>query len=87
MIHGWNLTPAEARALQEEQRGRVILEDRFDEIHTVAGLDVHFDEEEHAGLGGRARAAVATLQLPDLAVLEEAVAESPLAFPLTEPTR
>lgn len=56
-------------------------EDRFDEIDidTVAALDVHVDEEEHAGLR-RPRPAVAALQLPDLAVLETAIAESPVGF-------
>lgn len=75
-LHRWDLSPAEARDLQEELRGRVIREDRCDEIHRVAGLDVSFDEEKRL-----ARAAVAVLELPDLTVLEQTAAEGPITFP------
>lgn len=54
----WDLTPQEARAVQEELRGRVVAEDRFGEIDTVAGVDVGFSRR---GKEARARAAVVVL--------------------------
>lgn len=74
----WNLTPAEARALQEELRQRVVAEDRFITLETVAGVDVGFDRR---GREARARAAVAVLSFPELEPLTEAVAEVPVTFP------
>lgn len=72
--HRWDLSPSEAVAVQEELRALVVREDRFDEIRTVAGLDVAFEEDV-------ARAAVAVLGFPDLERIEEATAERPATFP------
>jgi deoxyribonuclease V len=44
--HRWNVTPAEARALQLKLRARVELEDRLPQIRTVAGADVAFELPE-----------------------------------------
>ena len=54
----WNLSPHEAMRLQERLRERVILDDQFGTIRTVAGADLAFDPEtnwafgEAAGTGG-----------------------------------
>jgi deoxyribonuclease V len=74
--HSWNLTPAQARALQLELRGRVCAEDRLGEVRRVAGIDVGFED------GGRVtRAAVAVLGFPGLAPIERALARVPTSFP------
>lgn len=74
--HSWNLTPAQAIALQKQLRGEVIAQDRFSPPTRIAGVDVGFEE------GGRiTRAAVAVLHFPSLAPLEEAVARLPTRFP------
>lgn len=75
-LHPWDLSPAEAIAVQEELRRRVVLTDRFDGIRTVAGVDVQYDETL-----GTARAAVAVLSFPWLSPLEEATAEQATSFP------
>lgn len=72
----WNLTPAQAIALQRELAPRVIREDRLGEVRRVAGIDVGFE----AG-GTVTRAAVAVLDFPSLALVEQAVARRPTTFP------
>jgi deoxyribonuclease V len=72
----WDLTPAEARALQERLSARAELRDRLDAPALVAGIDVGFEE------GGRiTRAAVAVLRFADLELVESALARRPTAFP------
>jgi deoxyribonuclease V len=74
--HRWNVTPAEARAIQERLRGRVIHRDRLGKLRRVAGVDVGFEDG-----GSRTRAAVAVLAFPSLQPAAEAVAVSPTRFP------
>jgi deoxyribonuclease V len=74
--HPWNLSPAEAIALQRELRPHLILEDRLGPVRRVAGVDVGFE----AG-GTVTRAAVAVLRYPELDVLETAIARRPTTFP------
>jgi len=74
--HQWDLSPAEAKALQAQLAGRVIAETRFDPsgVRTVAGVDVSFRK-------GVARAAVVVLRLTDLEPVDCAVGEAPATFP------
>jgi len=74
--HAWDLSPAEARALQAELAPRVELADRFGAIALVAGIDIGFE-----GGGAITRAAVAVLRLADLALIEQAIARRPTVFP------
>ncbi|MEJ2455717.1 MAG: deoxyribonuclease V [Candidatus Thiodiazotropha sp.] len=74
--HPWDLTPAEAIVLQQRLRDRVIHEDRFDPPSRIAGVDVGFEED-----GQVTRAAVAVLDFPSLAPLEQAIARQPTRFP------
>lgn len=74
--HGWNLTPAGARALQDELHDRIECSDRLSPLRHVAGVDVGFED------GGRVtRAAVAVLAWPGLEVVERALARRVTAFP------
>ncbi|MEJ2552460.1 MAG: deoxyribonuclease V [Gammaproteobacteria bacterium] len=74
--HRWDVTPAEAIAVQRRLSGEVIAVDRFSRIDTVAGVDVGFEEQ-----GTVTRAAVAVLSFPDLKPQEYAVARRPTVFP------
>jgi deoxyribonuclease V len=74
--HPWDLTPAEARALQAELAGQIEPGDRFGKIELVAGVDVGFEQG-----GALTRAAVAVLRLADLAPVDQAIARRPTAFP------
>jgi len=72
--HPWEVSPAEAVAIQRELRQRVRVEplDRRPEV--VAGVDVSVK-------GGRARAAVVLLSYPALNPFQAATAECPVSFP------
>ena len=74
--HRWDLTPAEAIALQRQLRGRVLSEDRIGEVRYVAGVDVGYEDALHI-----ARAAVAVLGFPTLELVDWAVARAPVRFP------
>lgn len=72
----WNLGTKEAIVLQSRLRDLVVREDRLATVERVAGADVGFED------GGRmARAAVAVLSVPDLALVDSAVARGPTGFP------
>jgi deoxyribonuclease V len=73
-LHGWNLTPRRAIALQEKLRDRIVAAPLPAEPGTVAGADCAFS-------GGRIHAAVIVYSFPDLAEIERASASLPLAFP------
>lgn len=72
----WDLSPTEAVALQRELAPQVVREDRLGAVVRVAGIDVGFE----AG-GSVTRAAVAVLDFPSLALVEQAVARLPSRFP------
>lgn len=74
--HRWDLTPAEAVALQERIRHRVETRDRLGAVRHVAGVDVGFERD-----GAVTRAAVAVLTFPGLAPADVAVARLPTRFP------
>lgn len=74
--HDWDVTPAQAVELQRELSRFVITADDFGDIHTVAGVDVGFENN-----GRITRAAVAVLDYPSLRPAEEAVARLPTTFP------
>jgi deoxyribonuclease V len=73
--HAWDLSVAEARALQTHLAEKVIAKTTFDpgSVRTVAGVDVSFR--------GVAHAAVVVLNFPTLQPLDYAVAETPITFP------
>lgn len=74
-MHEWDVSVEEAEALQERLRGLVRPVNGFDPaaLRTVAGIDATYSD------GGRA--AVVVLSFPDLAVVDQAVAERPGVFP------
>ena len=73
-LHSWNVTPAEARELQNRLRTQVVMADRFGTINTVAGVDIGLKKDI-------ARASVVVLSFPELQVVDSEVAESPVRFP------
>jgi deoxyribonuclease V len=74
--HRWDLAPAEARRVQDELAGLVVLEDRHGEVRTVAGVDAGFEQR-----GRVTRAAAVLLSWPGLEVIEQALARRPTTFP------
>jgi len=72
--HPWDVSPADAREIQRQLRGRVRVAplDRHPEV--IAGVDVSVK-------GGRARAAVVLLSYPDNTPFQTSTAELPVSFP------
>jgi len=76
-LHRWDVTPREARAIQQGLRAQVELGDRLPRrITRVAGADVAFDKARGVAIAG-----VVALRWPSLDVLERASAVCPLEFP------
>lgn len=74
--HSWEVTPAEAREIQQDLRQLVVREDDLGAVRYVAGTDVAFED----GLN-TTRGAVAVLSFPDLVLEEHAIARRPTTFP------
>jgi deoxyribonuclease V len=74
--HAWNVTPEEARAIQNRLRAQVITQDAFDDVRFVAGTDVGFEQD-----GAETRAAVVVLRFPELTVHESKLIRRPTSFP------
>ena len=72
----WDLTPREAMRQQERLRERVVLEDKFEKIRTVAGADLAFDPAT-----GMAFAGVIVYRFPELVEIERRMARRKLRFP------
>ena len=75
-LHGFDLSPAEARRLQEELASRVVVGPALDlsGVRHVAGADVSTQ-------GERAYATVVVLEFPGLSLVEVQGFEAPLRFP------
>ncbi len=72
--HPWQVTPAEAAAIQAGLAPLVEREDRFGEVRAVAGIDVSVRD-------GLAVAAVVLVALPRLDVMETVTARRTVEFP------
>lgn len=73
-LHAWNVTTDEARQIQNEFRHRIVQTNQFDEIRTVAGVDIGIK-------GDIATASVVVLNFPNLQVVDGIVAKSRIDFP------
>lgn len=72
----WNLTPRQALRLQQRLRRRVVLEDHFGPVRTVAGADLAFDPATQTAFSG-----VVVYRYPQMEELERRMARAPLRFP------
>jgi deoxyribonuclease V len=72
----WPKTVAQARAIQQSLRDRVITRDRLRAPRRVAGIDVGFEQD-----GSITRAAVVVLDFPSLEPVEHAVVHRKTRFP------
>ena len=72
----WPKTPAEARALQEDLRHRVIAEDRLGPVRLLAGVDAGYDLRR-----GMTRAVAVSMEADGLVLRHAVRAERPTDFP------
>jgi deoxyribonuclease V len=79
-LHDWDVSPAEAKRLQTELAGQVVLRNAvaLDEIGVVAGVDNTYLTVEGEPM---ACAVVVALTFPALEVMDTAVAWRPVTFP------
>jgi deoxyribonuclease V len=80
-LHGWDLSPREAAALQVRLAPEVVREGDVGEVRLVAAADVAFVDRRWPRAPSRARAAVVLMTYPELDVLEQHVVEADTAFP------
>ena len=76
MRHSWDLTPKEARALQENLRSRLRFRPLSRPPRTVAGADISLPR-----FGRRAVAGIVVLSYPDLEIVEESLVDGEVNFP------
>lgn len=75
--HAWDVTPEQARAIQQDLRDRVRTDDAFaTPMTTIGGTDVGFEAN-----GTVTRAAVVVLSFPDLELIEHQLARRQTTFP------
>ncbi|MCG9127935.1 deoxyribonuclease V [Candidatus Poribacteria bacterium] len=73
-LHSWNVTPQEARVLQDKLCSQVIKKDDFKVINTVAGVDIGFKQNI-------AHASVIVLSYPELQIVDGIVTQYRVSFP------
>jgi deoxyribonuclease V len=72
--HRWDVSPSEAKEIQQGLRSKVSTERAFNQVNTVAGVDVSIK-------GKVARAAIVILSYPELTPLDYSLAELAVEFP------
>src|SRR6184192_1483822 len=91
-LHQWNVTPAEAREIQEKLRAKWEGEDRLGNIQTIAGLDAAFVLSGSQALKKRSRwtalreanraiGGVVVFHFPEMVEIARVSAVLPLRFP------
>jgi deoxyribonuclease V len=73
-LHSWDVSPEEARNIQNRLRQLVIRTDELGDVRTVAGADLGFKKD-------LARASVVVLDFPGLELIDRVIVESSVRFP------
>lgn len=81
-LHDWNISAAEAIALQKEMATKIDFHRPIDldSIRLVAGVDTSVKTDPVTGIA-TSQAAVVVLSYPDMQVVETALAQMPTPFP------
>lgn len=77
LVHDWDVTPAEAIAIQRRLAPQVVRWGTLEHVRFIAGTDVSAGRRD--GEGGRA--AVVVLRWPDLEPVEQVVVQARIRFP------
>ena len=80
-LHPWDVSPAEAAALQRSLVTQVICEGSPQVVRWVAGADIAFLDGGRGRQPSLARCAVVVLSYPELQVVERHVLVEPVSFP------
>ncbi len=77
--HSWQVSAAQAKSIQADLARQVITEGNITSVRYIAGLDVGFDTHTHNQI--MARAAIAVLRLPELALCDYVIHRQKVSFP------
>lgn len=80
-LHRWDVSPAAARAIQDELSSRVTRHTALGKVRCVAGADVHPLGSRSSGRSGEMVGIVSVLSYPELTPVETAQAIVPAEFP------
>ncbi len=75
-LHNWQITPKQARTVQNELSGMVSRNGNVEAPHLIAGVDISCSRFRNT-----ARAAVVLLDYPALNPVDFAISEKPIGFP------
>lgn len=75
-LHDWDVSPGDARRIQQQLRSRVRLEDSADPVHHIAGVDCGFENQ-----GRITRAVISVFRFPDLVAETTVVARRTTRLP------
>lgn len=76
LTHPWNVTEIEALQLQRSLANKVIKEDKFDNIHLIAGVDIAYTNDNDLLI-----AAIVTLDANTLSIVESVTVIDGVQFP------
>jgi len=75
-LHGWDVSPGEAREIQSSLARRVVTEDSVINPRLIAGIDISSPDAQ-----GVARGAAIVLRYPEFGIIEAKEAHSKIRFP------
>jgi len=75
-LHPWDVTPTEAKRIQDELRSKLIIDGDPGEIRLVGGIDVGYSR-----ITNKATAGIVVLTLPEMTLIETAAANRQVTFP------
>lgn len=76
IIDNFNVSPREAIGIQNKLKGRIIKQDVFKEIKTIAGADISLSKFDHFGFAG-----IIVYKYPELIEIERTWIKSRINFP------
>jgi len=74
--HPWNVSPEQAKEIQELFRYQIVREDKIGKVRYVAGIDLGFEAQ-----GSTTRAVIVIMSVPELIIEEEILSSFPTSFP------
>lgn len=75
-LHSWDVSVEEAAKIQDELRGRIVIQNRFSTLRTVGGADVAYSKK-----GNRLFGAIAVFSFPQLEWIDSTTVHGAISFP------
>jgi deoxyribonuclease V len=75
-LHPWNVTPIKAKAIQDDLKNKIILENTVTKVDIIAGVDVSYDKNSNELYG-----VIVNLKFNSLEIIEVKKTSSKVTFP------